>query len=457
MRPLRPAALALLVLTATLAGCADDPSPPPADPTPPPPAAEPFTFLLSEVGVPAPEPSVGITSSGCIFVTADHRVMRSCDHGATWEESVSVLNAPQGNDPYLWVDPVTDRVFNLQMQNLACTWISWSDDDGASWVGNPADCGPVPVNDHIKLATGAWVGGLGPLGMNPAYPQAVYFCYNKLVAVFCYTSLDGGASFTVGGRACNGGLHGAIEAAPDGTVYVPPRLETPTVCISKDNGLTWTTVAMGEDAGTPEPRKNSEVATDAASNAYHVWVGSDFGVYLSRSTDGGATWDATSLRVSPAEVASATFPHVDAGDPGRVAIAYLGSEDYEGNPHTADEDAHFHMYVTFSTDALSPAPTWTTRRITSDPVQVGSICINSGDCSDGNRNLLDFNDLHIDREGRVHVAFADGCTGDCATDAAAGPGDSRDRLGVVAIQQTGPSLYAAVGELAPPAPPAPPA
>ena len=38
----------------------------------------------------------------------------------------------------------------------------------------------------------------------------------------------------------------------------------------------------------------------------------------------------------------------------------------------------------------------------------GSICLNSGDRRDiggSNRNLLDFNDLHIDREGRVYVAF----------------------------------------------------
>ena len=61
---------------------------------------------------------------------------------------------------------------------------------------------------------------------------------------------------------------------------------------------------------------------------------------MSRSIDSGNTWDQTSIRVSPIEVISATFPHTSAGDPGRIAIAYLGSEnasalgqsDIDGNP-----------------------------------------------------------------------------------------------------------------------------
>ena len=51
-------------------------------------------------------------------------------------------------------------------------------------------------------------------------------------------------------------------------------------------------------------------------------------------------------------------------------------------------------------NALDEEPVFHTRRLTTDPVQVGAICLNSGDCrSDqggSNRNLLDFNDLHID-------------------------------------------------------------
>jgi hypothetical protein len=33
------------------------------------------------------------------------------------------------------------------------------------------------------------------------------------------------------------------------------------------------------------------------------------------------------------------------------------------------------------------------------------------------RNLLDFNDITVDKQGRVLVAHADGCTGNCVDDA----------------------------------------
>ena len=118
---------------------------------------------------------------------------------------------------------------------------------------------------------------MGQITGSTIYETAVYYCYNKLAGIFCFTSFDGGATFEAGGQiiglaTTNGGLHGAISTAPDGTVYVTPRVETPSVIVSKDNGFTWFERTMGEDVGTPYPRKNSEISTDTASNAYHVWT-----------------------------------------------------------------------------------------------------------------------------------------------------------------------------------------
>ena len=261
----------------------------------------------------------------------------------------------------------------------------------------------------------------------------------------------------------NGGLHGAITSAPDGTVYVTPRVETPTVIVSKDNGFSWDEYTMGEDAGTPYPRKNSEVATDTQSNAYHIWTGADEGVYMSRSIDSGETWEQTSIRISPKEVISTTFPQVDAGDPGKIAITYLGSENsselgepdidgenWTGNAHFATTNVSYYLYITYSLNALDEFPVFHTVRVSPDPVQIGSICLNSGDCRDiggSNRNLLDFNDLHIDREGRVYVAFADGCIDSCASDFNSTAEDSRSRLGSMYYLGSGPSLYDSVGML----------
>ena len=433
-----------------------------------------MTFQFSDVGETGKEPSIGITSSGCIFFIAMEKVMRSCDGGLTWEETQDpVMCSPTTSDPYGWVDPITDRVFGVQMIGLETSWICWSDDDGETWMGNPHDSGTTPLNDHIKLASGPWTdSGYGALGQftGSFYETAVYYCYNKLAGIFCFTSFDGGATFETGGQiiglaTTNGGLHGAISTAPDGTVYVTPRVGTPTVIVSKDNGFSWFERTMGEDVLTPNPRKNSEVSTDTASNAYHVWTGADEGVYMSRSTDSGETWEEESIRISPVEVVSSVFPQTDAGDAGRIAITYLGSENaemlnqsdidgnpWDGNAHYAPNNATYHLYITYSLNALDDEPVFHTYRVTDDPVQVGSICLNSGDCRDiggSNRNLLDFNDLHIDREGRVYVAFADGCTGDCATNENATAADSRDGRGSVYYLASGPSLYEGFSPMAP--------
>ena len=196
-------------------------------------------FVFSDVGEEGAEPSIGVTSSGCIFFIAFEKPMRSCDHGLTWENTADATQAFFTNDPYGWVDPITDRIFNIHMMGLWTTWIGWSDNDGESWEANPHDSG-APVNDHIKLGSGPWTDegyGIGGGVTSSIYETAVYFCYNKLAYISCYTSYDGGASFEVGGNlvgiaTANGGLHGAITSAPDGTVYLPPRVATPSIIFS---------------------------------------------------------------------------------------------------------------------------------------------------------------------------------------------------------------------------------
>ena len=63
-------------------------------------------------------------------------------------------------------------------------------------------------------------------------------------------------------------------------------------------------------------------------------------------------------------------------------------------------------------------------------------------------HYLDFNDLHIDNEGRVYIAFADGCFGDCATKENPQPEASRSRRGIMVYLTSGPSLFDSVGDLA---------
>ena len=147
-------------------------------------------FYFSNVGEQGAEPSLGVTSSGCIFFIAFEKPMRSCDGGLTWENTADASQAFFTNDPYGWVDPITDRVFNIHMMGLWTTWIGWTDNDGESWEANPHDSG-APVNDHIKLGSGPWTNagyGIGGGASSSFYETAVYFCYNKLAYISCYTS-----------------------------------------------------------------------------------------------------------------------------------------------------------------------------------------------------------------------------------------------------------------------------
>ena len=77
-----------------------------------------LTFVFSNVGEQGAEPSIGVTSSGCIFFVAFEKVMRSCDHGQSWDHMNSIFQHPSTSDPWLWVDPVTDRIFDVQMVDL---------------------------------------------------------------------------------------------------------------------------------------------------------------------------------------------------------------------------------------------------------------------------------------------------------------------------------------------------
>jgi hypothetical protein len=63
--------------------------------------------------------------------------------------------------------------------------------------------------------------------------------------------------------------------------------------------------------------------------------------------------------------------------------------------------------------ADAEAGAWEVVRLEDHPVQLGQICMDGPQCLDGARNLLDFIDVQFGPEGRVHVAYPDGCDEEC--------------------------------------------
>jgi hypothetical protein len=94
-----------------------------------------------------------------------------------------------------------------------------------------------------------------------------------------------------------------------------------------------------------------------------------------------------------------------------------------------------------------------------DPVQLGSIC-RAGTTCGADRNLLDFNDATVDKEGRVLIGYADGCVAPACTAADAQKAPpytmSRSSKGVITRQSGGKRMFAAFDPPAGPAAPAAP-
>ncbi|HUR68533.1 MAG TPA: sialidase family protein [Candidatus Thermoplasmatota archaeon] len=401
------------------------------------------------------EPTLGVTSEGVLFLVADAKVLRSVDGAASWEVVSTPLSAPPATlDPFLYVDPATDRVYSDQLY-VGCSWLSWSDDRGDTWTTNPVACG-LPANDHQKLVAAAKRANV----LTPAFAtgRVLYYAYNAIVGGTSRVAMsyDGGRTFPVSsvswpGGSCSTGLHGDLVADEDGVVYLPKRdCEGFVLLRSMDSGLTWTSTPVGRDAGGTLCRKDADLALDDEGTLYGVWTGGDNHVYLQTSQDRGDTWRERSLDASPPGVAMATMPAVVAGSGGRAAIAWLGTDDASARgPDEVREDARWHLYVTTTLDALSDVPTFVTVQVTDDPVQVGPIDTNSEcDAPGGSRNLLDFIDAKLAPDGRVLVSYTDGCVDACVDSLAME--DSRSaRVGFAQIA-SGPSLRAELPAIAAP-------
>ena len=386
------------------------------------------------------EPTLGITKKGDIFYTAAGgtngvEVLRSTDDGGTWEETSPRLPTGQKShpitlDPYVYVSEPTGRIFNIDLM-VACSNLSYSDDNGDTWVTNPIACGR-PVNDHQTLFSGP--PALSPL---PAYPEVVYYCWNDFGAgSSCSKSLDGGISWSLTGspaftgynpqgeeqgfdNLC-GGFHGHGVVGPDGTVYLPKEYcGQPWLGISTNEGATWTRVQVADNT-TERLGSDTSVAVDAKGNLYYTYESESQKLWLVTSKDGGQSWSKPKMVAAPG-VKEVTLPTLDVGDPGKVAIAYMGSENSrfaKCRPDCTTEDyrgVRWHGYITMTTDALDDDPLFYSGTVNAqtDPLYIGR-CDFSNRCSP----ILDFIDIEIAPDGTPWGAFVDPCSSACAENGA---------------------------------------
>ena len=368
---------------------------------------------------------------------------------------------------------------------------AFSDDDGNTYLPG-ANGGPGQGPDHETLGGGPY----NPNSVPPpppqviaygsaASPNAIYYCSQNIVAeAECSRSDDGGQTFGPGviiynPTTCTGSIHGHVKVAPDGTVYVPSSScgqngGTAGVAVSTDNGLTWTqhnvfgstssqdpSLGIGQN-GVGKPGGN----LNGTNTIYLGYTDGDGHPKIVHSGDRGATWSNPIDVGTSVGVTHAVFPVVVGGDDNRAAFGFVGTGDGITDPNaggTCDPygaalncENIWHLYVATTYDG---GANWITVDATpNDPIQKGVVCLQGTTCpsppvAPNTRNLLDFNDISVDAEGRVVVGYDDGCV-NCDNDYSHG-GQSGDSHGTVARQSGGRRLFAMFDPIEPMPPAAP--
>lgn len=387
-----------------------------------------FEMYQSPVGMgdDAGEPSIGADwATAKAMFQSGLRTLRigwndcSSPADATWEDVTFPSTSETSLDPILFTDSRTNRTFSSQLTG-ACSASAFTDDDGANWLPSQG-CGVPAGVDHQTFGGGPFAAA--PLScQTQVYPDAVYYCSQEDETSFCAMSCDGGLTFGPGVPAwttvdCRA-IHGHVKVAPDGTVYVPNSSCTGTggVIVSSDNGTTWTVRKVtGSTASKNGWLLDPSVGIGSGGKVYFGYQKDDGHPWIAVSDDKGVTWHDNKEVGTEFGIKNSTFPEVVAGDDLRAAYAFLGtlSDGDYGNPVTFAGIWHLFVATTFDGGV-----TWTTVDATPhDPVQRGSICNQGTTACDhvpDDRNLLDFNDITIDKFGRVLVGFSDGCiTGSC--------------------------------------------
>lgn len=333
------------------------------------------------------------------------------------------------------------RLFVVQLQ-LANSTIAFSDDEGGSWTPTQGGGQPHGV-DNQSMAAGPYHPST-PIP-HPLYRHATYYCSHSIVNAFCSRSDDGTRTFapSVGifspadaiSLACNN--HGHVKVSPDGTVYVPQETcqGASGMAVSEDNGLSWEYRTV---PGAQSGQSDTSAGLARDGTLYYGYVNGDGRPWVAVSKDQGRTFLQNQPIDGPLGLKNSVWVECVAGDPDRAACAFHGTTvpgDFNGGAFPGI----WFTYVAYTYDG---GASWLVQEVTpGDPVQRGGICLQGIACpaSPPNRNLLDFYDVITDSQGRVVIAYADGCIDECVV---AGGLPSYSRSGVIARQAGGKSLFA---------------
>jgi hypothetical protein len=405
----------------------------------------------SGTGNDAAEPSIGVNwNTGSVMYLGGFEAFRVTGFATgspTWRDVSPPLQTISA-DPILFTDSTTGRTFVSQLA-ADCSQIFFTDNDGGNgavtdWTNNPVGCGLAATPDHQTVGGGPFAPGQSGIG----YSHSVYYCAQGNATAECALSINGGLSFNPAVPIYTAldcfGLHGHLRAAPNGTVYVPNADcgGQAAVIRSTNNGTNWSVLKV--PGSTTQDESDPSVAVASDGTVYFGWQQGNGHAYAAVSSDQGAHWSTPIDVGALAGVQNMQFPEMIAGDGTRAAYAFLGTPT-SGNDQTTSFAGVWHLYVATTFDR---GASWSVVDATpSDPVQRGMICMAGtlGCPSNSNgtdtRNLLDFMDITVGKDGKVYVGYADGCVGSCITSGSGG--NSGTAKATIAAQSGGYGLISA--------------
>jgi hypothetical protein len=355
---------------------------------------------------------------------------------ALWEDkSATVTN--NGLDPILWTDQVSGRTFASNSTAGANAVYAYTDaaapfNDGDVWV----QVGAAPANggaDHETIGSGPYPASLSALSTPVNHGEMVFYCSQAGVGpAACQRSDTLGASYGPGVLTYNGfttacgGLHGHLHVAPNGTAWLPANQcgGQQGGALSTNGGVTWSEfiVSGNNDANGGAPfaamsqsdGADPSIGIDSANTAYYCYVnnqGSEGHVHVAVSTDGGQTWIRDVDVGASHNVINAAETEAVGGSSGRAACGFIGTNLADGGGSTYENGNFQGVWYAFIATTYDQGRTWVTVNATpNDPVQNHTgIWQQGGSGENGDRNLLDFNEITIDDKGRVLYGYSDGC------------------------------------------------
>jgi hypothetical protein len=296
--------------------------------------------------------------------------------GKTFKLGVSVTRCPAGTSgpagcttsqldtagadrPWITTYGTTAWVSYHDSQNSALIRVKKSTDDGRTWTAS----GSPLVGQGDITGNSTFNNSSGPIVADPT-------------TGFVYSGFMGGEQRT---KCCSGNYNNVyVSRSTDGGAHYTASLVFHAAPFTRLNNF-WPVVAVDSTRGT----------------VWTAWT-DQHGVWVSHSTDHGATW---SMAIKVSTIATTVMPWIAARN-GKVDVVYYGST--ASSPD--DTSAVWNVY-----DSQTTGGPWTVKQVSNTPNRIGRVCLEGSGCvGNVDRELLDLFEVAEDPlSGKAAVIYTD--------------------------------------------------